>query len=100
MIHSRRACGNVEKPVGFSKPLWESTLFVDFHSGVISTGFPLPNVSFFLVLFLSFRNSCVGSDRGALLDLFLELVVLQTFRESDTFPIELMDRAVMGQPVQ
>jgi hypothetical protein len=49
---------------------------------------------------LPVRGSRICGGLSALLAPFLALAVLQTFSESDTFPIEFMDRAMMGQPVQ
>jgi hypothetical protein len=78
MWESQQAFPNL---CGNPRPLWIS-IEVSFSTG------------------LSVHGSRICGDRSALLAPFLALAVLQTFCESDTFPIEFVDRAVMGQPVK
>ena len=88
MVH--RPPGLVRK-CGKASRLFQTSVGIQVFWIPTEVSFSTGLFSFFLLLFLSFRGSYVCSDRGALLGLFLELVVLQTLRESDTFPIELMD---------
>ena len=126
----------MEKPAGFSKPLWESTFFVDFHSGVIFHRPPrYLSFWFFFFLLASVENllkkcrariaykrrsamrstlrlawfwcSAVFRPGGVRCGSFrcgrsprFSAALLKALGESDTFPIEFMDRAVMRQPVQ
>ena len=68
----------------------------------------LPFLHFFLFGSFSFfqsrrlfHSSGSGASRIGPVSRFLfELVVPQAVRESDAFPIKLVDRTMMGQPVQ